>query len=164
MNKLVIATIPSLAFLVAGCDEKPAAPAKPAAKSNTGAAPAAPSGASSLDTLKEKANSAAASASSSASQLKDQAVAAFSTTYDDIKKQISGLKDKAPTVPDSVKTTYNSAMTSLDNLVKEADAKFEQLKASHPDEFQKAKDAVDSVVAKIKDGIASAQKTLSPPK
>jgi hypothetical protein len=170
MNKSFLAVLPLVAFSVIGCDEKPAAPAKPATPTKPAATtggstptPAPTGGASLLDNAKNQAAAATNSTAASATTLREQAVAAISTKYDAIKQQISGLKEKAPTVPALTKSTYDSAMTTIEGYVKEAEAKLAELKAAASgDTVTKAKEALDGIITKITDAIGNAQKMLTP--
>ncbi len=167
MKKSFLAVLPLALFSVIGCDEKPAAkpttPAKPAPTGASNPAPAPTGGASLLDNAKDKAAAATNSTAASATTLREQAVAAISTKYDAIKQQITGLKDKAPTVPALTKSTYDSAMTTIDGYVKEAEAKLAELKAAASgDTVTKAKEALDGIITKITDAVANAQKMLMP--
>lgn len=170
MKKTLFAVLPLVAFSVIGCDEKPAAPAAPAKPATGGAAKPAPApetpntgAAGLLDGAKEKAAAATTSGNAAATSLRDQAVAAVSTKWDALKAQVAGLKDKAPTVPALTKSTYDSAMATIDGYVKEAEAKLAELKAATTgDTVTKAKEALDGIITKITDAISNAQKTMLP--
>lgn len=159
MNRTTLILMPIVSLALLGCEDKsapatkgapPAAP-KPAA---TGAAPAA--------TGAEKPSSPIGALTNAATELKDKAVSAFTTKFDDVKKQIAGLKDKASTVPETTKSAYTSAMSSLDGLVKDAEGKLSELKSATGDAVKKAQDAFDGVMTKINESIAIAQKALAP--
>ena len=72
------------------------------------------------------------------------------------------IKAKATTVPAIAKSSYDSAMTSLDGLAKDAEAKLTELKAAGADAIAKAKEAAEGALTKLTDSITNAQKTLMP--
>jgi hypothetical protein len=161
MKTALLAAMAGLTLCVVACEEKPAPstpkPATPApAKPATGAAPTGAAGA--LESVKEGASSAASTAGAAATELRDKAVAAFSSKYDDFKMQIATLQDKAKDVPAVAKGAFDSAMTQLNTLTKDVEAKLVELKSASGDTVKSLQDSIDGLWPKIQEQITAAQK------
>lgn len=163
MKPILFAAIAGLAL--AGCDDKPAAPktnptpskpaATPPATNPPAAAPSAgaPTG-NLLDAAKEKANAAAAT------ELRDKAVAALSSKYDEFKMQIATLQDKAKDVPAVAKAAFDTAITQLNTLTKDVESKLVELKNASGDAVKTLQTSIEGAWPKIQEHLATAEKAL----
>jgi len=163
-----LAALAAFSLTLTACEEKatptapkPATPTPATKPADKPAVPAATAPTGMIDSAKEKAAAAASGVTAATTEMRDKLVAAFSSKYDEFKMQISTLQEKAKDVPAQAKTAFDGAMTSLNTMTKDVEAKLVELKNASGDAVKKLQDSVEGAWPKIQEQISAAEKALT---
>lgn len=159
MNRLILAGMAVGLLVVAGCEEKPKAPAigntlKDAGNAmNDAAKKAGDSAKSAADSAKTAADKAVASGTQAIAGVIDSAKKEGTTLVDKAKGQLDQLSAKASTVAADKKPDFDKAMTDLSGQFTALKEKVTKLGGDSPDAIGKALTEIKSAGTKLMDGI-----------
>jgi hypothetical protein len=172
MKTVLVAAVAGLTLGLTSCEERPASstpkPATPSPAAKPATPPAAvtpppattpsvtaPGGATgAMEAAKQ------GTATAAANELRDKALAALSTKYDEFKMQVATLQEKATEVPAAAKAAFDGAMSQLNSLTKNVETKLVELKNASGEAIKTVQDSIDAAWPKIQEQITAAEKAL----